>query len=96
MPDVELAEGRLYDLLDTSVLTLVVSRAGTVVADAARPWADAVVVRQVDLPAEVVDGEGWLLVRPDGYLAAAGRAGDGARLSSWLRRWLFTPAREQT
>ena len=96
VPDVVLAEGRLYDLVDTSVLTLLVSGAGTDVADAAHPWADAVVVRQVDLPAEVVDGAGWLLVRPDGYLAAAGRAGDGARLSSWLRRWLLAPAREQT
>jgi hypothetical protein len=86
--DVELADGRLYDLVDTSVLTLLVSDGGTDVADAARPWSDAVVVRHVDLPAEVVDGEGWLLVRPDGYLAAAGRADDGARLSSWLRRWL--------
>jgi len=92
VPDVELAEGRLYDLVDTSVLTLVVSRMGPDVARsltrAARSWADAVVVRMVDLPAEVLDGAGWLLVRPDGYLAAAGRAGDGARLSSWLRRWL--------
>ena len=88
VPDVELSEGRLYDLVDTSALTLMVSGAETDVADAARPWADSVVVRQVDLPAKVVDGAGWLLVRPDGSLAAAGRAGDGARLSSWLRRWL--------
>ncbi|KAA0093994.1 2-polyprenyl-6-methoxyphenol hydroxylase [Mycolicibacterium sp. P1-18] len=88
VPDVALADGRLYDLLGASALTLLVSDAGPDVVDAARPWATAVAVRHVTLPADVASGPAWLLVRPDGHLAAAGRAGDGARLSSWLRRWL--------
>lgn len=92
VPDVALADGRLYDVVDASALTLLVSGAGTDVTrsltDVARPWGEAVVVREVTLPAGVVSGPAWLLVRPDGYLAAAGRAGDGARLASWLRRWL--------
>ena len=94
VPDAALADGRLYDVLDTAALTLVVSGMGPDVATAARPWAGAVVVREVTLPADVASGPAWLLVRPDGYLAAAGREGDGARLSSWLRRWLLAPARE--
>jgi hypothetical protein len=36
---------------------------------------------------------GWLLVRPDGYLAAAGGPDDGEVLSRWLRRWFIAPAR---
>jgi hypothetical protein len=45
----------------------------------------------VALPDDVVPGSGWLLVRPDGYLAAAGHAGDAHRLEAWLDRWLTTP-----
>jgi 2-polyprenyl-6-methoxyphenol hydroxylase-like FAD-dependent oxidoreductase len=92
VPDVALADGRLYDVVDASALTLLVSGMGPDVArplvDVAGLWAEAVVVREVTLPADVVSGPAWLLVRPDGYLAAAGRPGDEARLSSWLRRWL--------
>jgi len=98
VPDAALADGRLYDAVDTSALTLLVSGLEPAVArsltDAVRPWAEAVVVREVTLPADVVSGPAWLLVRPDGHLAAAGRAGDGARLTSWLGRWLLTPSRE--
>jgi hypothetical protein len=90
VPDVELPRGRLYDVIDTSTLTLLVSGDAEDIADAVRAWADVVVVRAVALPAELVHGPGWLLVRPDGYLAAAGRAGDADRLRGWLSRWLTT------
>ena len=90
VPDVELAQGRLYDVVDTSTFTLLVSGGAEDVIAAARPWSDAVTVREVSLPIELVPGPGWLLVRPDGYLAAAGRAGDADRLRRWLSRWLTT------
>ncbi|GAB7069937.1 FAD-dependent monooxygenase [Mycobacterium hodleri] len=97
VPDVALADGRLYDVVDDSALTLLMSDMGPEVArsltDAVRPWAQAVVVREVTLPAGVVSGPAWLLVRPDGYLAAAGRGGDEARLASWLGRWLVSGTR---
>ena len=97
VPDAELAGGgRLYDLLDTSVPTLFVSGPtpdeAQQIAAAVRPWAGVVEVRAVELPADVATEPGWLLVRPDGYLAAAGRAGDVRRLRRWLDRWLTTPA----
>jgi 2-polyprenyl-6-methoxyphenol hydroxylase-like FAD-dependent oxidoreductase len=91
VPDLELAEGRLYDLVDTATLTLLVAGGADGIAEAIRPWGDVVVVRDVSLPNELVSGPGWLLVRPDCYLAAAGRAGDAHRLRGWLSRWLTTP-----
>ena len=80
--------GRLYDLLDLSTLTLVVT--GDHVPEAYRPWRDIVALHRVsidDVPS------GWLLVRPDGYLAAAGGPDDGRVLSRWLDRWFIAPAR---
>ena len=80
--------GRLYDLLDLSTLTLFVNRDS--VPEAYRAWRDVLALRHVStdaLPA------GWLLVRPDGYLAAAGGADDGPTLAGWLRRWLTAPPR---
>jgi hypothetical protein len=99
VPDVELAAGRLYDLLDSSTPTLLVSGfvpgfisgGAETIADAFRPWTDVIEVREVPLPKEIISGSGWLLVRPDGYLAAAGRAGDAHRLRRWLDRWLTMP-----
>jgi 2-polyprenyl-6-methoxyphenol hydroxylase-like FAD-dependent oxidoreductase len=98
VPDVALGDGRLYDLIDTSTPTLLVSGfvPGFVsggaerIAEAFEPWADLIVVREVSLPHGLVPGSGWLLVRPDGYLAAAGHAGDAHRLHDWLNRWLTT------
>jgi 2-polyprenyl-6-methoxyphenol hydroxylase-like FAD-dependent oxidoreductase len=92
VPDVALTGGRLYDVIDTSTLTLLISGGAKDIADAVRAWADVVTVREVALPAELVPGPGWLLVRPDGYLAAAGRVGDADRLRGWLSRWLTTRA----
>jgi 2-polyprenyl-6-methoxyphenol hydroxylase-like FAD-dependent oxidoreductase len=100
VPDVELATGRLYDLLDTSTPTLLVSGfvpgfvsgGAETIADAFRPWTDVIEVREVPLPKELISGSGWLLVRPDGYLGAAGPAGDAHRLRRWLDRWLTTPS----
>jgi 2-polyprenyl-6-methoxyphenol hydroxylase-like FAD-dependent oxidoreductase len=99
LADVELPEGRLHDLLDTSRPTLLVSGfvpgfasgGAELIADAFGPWAEVIAVREVALPDDVVPGSGWLLVRPDGYLAAAGHAGDAHRLEAWLDRWLTTP-----
>lgn len=50
-----------------------------------------IAIREVSLPEELLSGSGWLLVRPDGYLAAVGRPGDARRLHVWLNRWLRTP-----
>ena len=93
VPDVRLDGVRLYDMLDLSTLTLFVTSAAGRIAEAYRPWRDILAVRSVSIPGEPTDGAGWLLVRPDGYLAAAGRSGDGQRLAGWLDRWLIRPAR---
>jgi hypothetical protein len=88
VPDLRIEDRRLYDLLDLSTLTLFVN--GDRIPAACRPWRDVVALRQVsidDMPS------GWLLVRPDGYLAAAGGPDDGPVLSRWLDRWLIAPAR---
>ena len=91
VPDIEVITEtcehcRLYDLLDLATLTLFVSDER--IAQAYRPWQDVVSVRRVSR-----DDAGWMLVRPDGYLAAAGGPDDGRRLSRWLDRWLIRPSR---
>jgi 2-polyprenyl-6-methoxyphenol hydroxylase-like FAD-dependent oxidoreductase len=88
VPDLRVGSRRLYDLLDLSTLTLFVN--GDVVPEAYQPWRDTVALREVS-----IDGmpPGWLLVRPDGYLAAAGAPDDGHLLSRWLDRWFIAPAR---
>jgi hypothetical protein len=88
VPDLRVGNGRLYDLLDLSTLTLVVT--GDYIPEAYRHWQDILTVRQVSLDAMPA---GWLLVRPDGYLAAAGGPDDGLLLSRWLDRWLIPPER---
>jgi 2-polyprenyl-6-methoxyphenol hydroxylase-like FAD-dependent oxidoreductase len=88
VPDVALAHGRLYDLLDTSTLTLFVSGDAGRLADAHAPWDGRIAIRNVSLPVELTSGPAWLLVRPDGHLAAAGDMAEGDRLSRWLTRWL--------
>ena len=89
VPDMRLDGARLYDLLDLSALTLFAT--SDAIAEACRPWQDIVAVQSVSFPDDMADA--WLLVRPDGYLAAAGRAGDARRLTRWLDRWLIRPAR---
>ncbi|OFJ53655.1 FAD-dependent oxidoreductase [Mycolicibacterium grossiae] len=86
VPDSTLPEGRLYDLLAPAALTVVHSGIDGIAA-AVAPWAGAVDVRQASLPDEVAPAPAWLLMRPDGYLAAAGTAGDLDRLRAWLARW---------
>jgi len=88
VPDLRVGDGRLYDLLDLSTLTLFVT--GSPVPEAYEPWHDTIALRHVSIDAMPA---GWLLVRPDGYLAAAGGPDDGATLSRWLDRWLIAPAR---
>ena len=88
VPDLPVGGGRLYDLLDLSTLTLFVT--GDRVPEAYRPWRDILALRQVSIDAMP---PGWLLVRPDGYLAAAGGPDDGPVLSRWLERWLIAPTR---
>jgi 2-polyprenyl-6-methoxyphenol hydroxylase-like FAD-dependent oxidoreductase len=88
VPDLGVGDGRLYDLLDLSTLTLFVT--GDRIPEACLPWRDTIALRHVSIDAVP---SGWLLVRPDGYLAAAGGPDDGAVLSWWLGRWLIAPAR---
>jgi 2-polyprenyl-6-methoxyphenol hydroxylase-like FAD-dependent oxidoreductase len=93
VPDVRLPEGRLYDLLDMSTLTLFVMGDSDPVAPAHREWDDVIAVRHIARVPELAKVSGWLLVRPDGYLAAAGGLDEGARLSRWLDRWLVAAQR---
>ncbi len=80
--------GGLYDALDLGALTLFTAGRMRAIADVGRAWDGVVSVRDaVDLAPE-----GWLLVRPDGYLAAAGGAGDAAMLDRWLERWFARPS----
>ena len=88
VPDLPVGGERLYDLLDLSTLTLFVN--GDRVPDSYRPWRDILALRQVSIDAMP---PGWLLVRPDGYLAAAGGPDHGPVLSGWLERWLIAPTR---
>ncbi|MFB1298985.1 FAD-dependent monooxygenase [Mycobacterium sp. pW049] len=78
VPDVD----GLYDALDLSALTLFTDDGAAL--DVARRW-DGVVSTRADR------GGGWLLVRPDGYLAAAGDAGDVRALERLLERWFVAP-----
>jgi 2-polyprenyl-6-methoxyphenol hydroxylase-like FAD-dependent oxidoreductase len=89
VPDVHLPEGRLYDLLDMATLTLLVMGESEQFAPAHRDWDDVIAVRHIAVAPELGPGPAWLLVRPDGYLAAAGGLDGGARLSRWLNRWLI-------
>ena len=93
VPDVRLGVVRLYEMLDLATLTLFVSPDAGRIAEAYRPWENLLAMRPVPIPGELADGAGWLLVRPDGYLAAAGGPGDAQRLADWLDRWLIRPAR---
>lgn len=78
VPDVD----GLYDELDLGALTLFSDN--DAVLDVARRWGGVVSVRGGR-------GEGWLLVRPDGYLAAAGDADDVRVLEGLLARWFVAP-----
>jgi 2-polyprenyl-6-methoxyphenol hydroxylase-like FAD-dependent oxidoreductase len=91
VPDIAVDGVRLYDMLDLSTFTLFVTTHASPIAQAYRPWQDNLAVRPVSLPGELADA--WLLVRPDGYLAAAGGPGDARRLAGWLARWLIRPTR---
>jgi len=84
VPDLRVGDGRLYDLLDLSTLTLFVTGDG--MPEAYRPWRGILALRRVSIDAMPA---GWLLVRPDGYLAAAGGPDDVPALSRWLDRWLI-------
>lgn len=88
VPDLPVGDGNLYDQIDLSTLTLFVT--GARIPETYPRWQHIVALRHVsidDMPA------GWLLVRPDGYLASAGGPDDGQVLSRWLDRWLISPER---
>lgn len=72
----------LYDELDLGALTLFTDDASALAV--ARRWRGVVTVR---------DGraDGWMLVRPDGYLADRGEAGDVAALERLLDQWFIPP-----
>ncbi|MFC7676193.1 FAD-dependent oxidoreductase [Mycolicibacterium sp. GCM10028919] len=88
VPDLRLPEGRLYDLLDPVSPTLLVDGSADELRRVCEPWTGVLPLRSVTLPATVAAGPAWLLVRPDGYLAAAGGPADADRLAQWLGRWL--------
>jgi hypothetical protein len=88
VPDLRLPEGRLYDLIDMSTLTLFVTTDDERVAAACRDFPDVLAVHWIAPNTDLVPESGWLLVRPDGYLAAAGSERDADRLSGWLGRWM--------
>jgi hypothetical protein len=94
---------RLYSRIDHARLTLVVTGAHGGLDEVAHRFGDAVTVCDAiiapDQPAltgsdahtavELADaGPGWILIRPDGYVAAAGRNGDLDVLTTWLDRWM--------
>jgi 2-polyprenyl-6-methoxyphenol hydroxylase-like FAD-dependent oxidoreductase len=80
---------RLYDLLDLGALTLFVFDDDARVRAACARRPDAVTVRRLsEAETLTTDRTGWLLARPDGYLAAAGTGRDADRLTRWLHRWL--------
>lgn len=81
VPDID----GLYDALDLGGLTLFTGARAA--ADVGRRWDGVVSVRD----AAALAPDGWLLIRPDGYLAAAGGRGDAALLDRWLERWFVRP-----
>ena len=83
VPDV----GNLYDALDLGGLTLFTARQEQAIVDVGRAWDGVVTVRDAAERAP----DGWLLVRADGYLAAAGGPGDAVLLDRWLDRWFVRP-----
>jgi hypothetical protein len=95
VPDLRLPEGRLYDLLDPVSPTLLVHGPADELRRVGEPWTGGVPLRSITLPATTAAGSAWLLVRPDGYLAAAGGPADATRLRRWLERWL-EPAGAET
>ncbi|HEV7422052.1 MAG TPA: FAD-dependent oxidoreductase [Mycobacterium sp.] len=95
VPDVHLAEGRLYDLLDPCTVTLFVMADPGGAAPAYCEWSPVpIAVRHIAVSTELGSAPGWLLVRPDGYLAAAGVPEEGNRLGRWLDRWLVARPQE--
>ncbi len=93
VPDVEVTTDagvrtRLYDLLDLGALTLFAEDSDHRAAEVCQPWTGIVSVRSVG---ELPFGPGWLLVRPDGYVAAAGGLKNESALSRWLARWFTSP-----
>ena len=86
VPDV----GGLYDALDLNGLTLFVADGTDPAVDVGRRWNGIVTLREGFALERLTQGAGgWLLVRPDGYLAAAGD--DAASLYRWLSRWFIEP-----
>jgi 2-polyprenyl-6-methoxyphenol hydroxylase-like FAD-dependent oxidoreductase len=95
---------RLYEHLDLGRLSLLVvggDPAGVV--QRFEPWLEHVAIRHVslatsqnavrgadaDVAEELSAAPGLVLVRPDGYVAAAARPADAARLISWLSEWFI-------
>lgn len=87
VPDTSFGDGRLYDVLDTARLTLIVIGAAASARDACDGYPAVGAVYEISPQDGPLVRPGWLLIRPDGYLAAAGRPSDTGRLRAWLRRW---------
>jgi 2-polyprenyl-6-methoxyphenol hydroxylase-like FAD-dependent oxidoreductase len=99
---------RLHDQLDLSVPTLFITGGQGRTAESYQPWHTGIAVRRVavapdqselrgsdaEIAADLAAaGAAWLLVRPDGYLAAAGKPANSPRLTAWLRKWLVVTDR---
>jgi hypothetical protein len=95
---------RLYEHLDLGRLSLlVIGGDPACVVQRFEPWGAQVAIRHVslatcqsavrgtdaDVAEELSAGAGLVLVRPDGYVAAAARPVDAARLTSWLSEWFI-------
>ena len=94
VPDIEVTTDagvrtRLYDLFDLGALTLLAGDSDHRVAEVCLRWTGIVTVRPVSV---LPFGPGWLLVRPDGYVAAAGASKNESSPSHWLARWFNSPA----
>ncbi|RVW00329.1 FAD-binding protein [Rhodococcus xishaensis] len=93
----------LYDMQDLSGLTLFITAADSAIDDSYRPFRHLITVHRVriatsqprlrgsdaDIAERLAAQPGWMLVRPDGYLAAAGHPTDAATLTRWLEQWFI-------
>lgn len=79
---------RLYELVDPTRFTLVDTTRVGASAEAAKPWADRVLVLRVrgDLP----EGADALLVRPDGYAAWSAERPSAEQVRTALTEWTGT------
>ncbi|RVW01047.1 FAD-binding protein [Rhodococcus spongiicola] len=93
----------LYDMQDLSALTLFITDTNAAIDDSYHSFRDLITVHRVriathqprlrgsdvQIAEQLAAQPGWMLLRPDGYLAAAGHSADAATLARWLERWFI-------